>query len=152
MRFHRSKLYISAMPPIFIGMFIGFMAAIMGIGGGFVVIPAMIYLLRMPTSVVIGTSLFQIVFVAALTTVLHAFQNQTVDVVLAAMLMFGGVIGAQIGAIAGEKLKGEQMRLLLAALVLLVLSRMGYDLVAMPSDLFSFGGWGGMMMRASRRA
>lgn len=142
MRFHRSKLYISAIPPAFIGMFVGFLAAIMGIGGGFVVIPAMIYLLRMSTSVVVGTSLFQIVFVAAVTTVLHAYQNHTVDVILAALLMFGGVFGAQIGAIAGQKLKGEQLRLLLAALVLLVCLRMGYDLVGMPSDLFSFGDMG----------
>ena len=142
MRFHRSKLYISAIPPAFIGMFVGFLAAIMGIGGGFIVIPAMIYLLRMSTSVVVGTSLFQIVFVAALTTVLHAYQNQTVDVILAALLMFGGVFGAQIGAIAGEKLKGEQLRFLLAALVLLVCLRMGYDLVVMPGDLFSFAGLG----------
>lgn len=142
MRFHRSKLYISAIPPAFIGMFVGFLAAIMGIGGGFIVIPAMIYLLRMSTSVVVGTSLFQIVFVAALTTILHAYQNQTVDVILAAILMMGGVLGAQIGAIAGEKLKGEQLRFLLAALVLAVCLRMGYDLVVKPSDLFSFGGMG----------
>ena len=113
MRFHRSKLYISVLPPIIIGMFIGFMSAIMGIGGGFVMIPAMIYLLRVPTGVVIGTSLFQIVFVAAFATILHAVQNKTVDVVLAAILMAGGVIGAQFGTIAGERLKSEHMRVLL---------------------------------------
>jgi uncharacterized membrane protein YfcA len=137
MRFKRSKLYISAIPPAIIGMFVGFMAAIMGVGGGFVIIPAMIYILRMPTSVVVGTSLFQVVFVAALATVLHAIQNKSVDVVLAALLIAGGVIGAQIGSIAGRKLKGEQLRFMLAALVLLVAVRMAYDLVITPSELFN---------------
>jgi len=137
MRFHRSKLYISVLPPIIIGMFIGFMSAIMGLGGGFVMIPAMIYLLRVPTGVVIGTSLFQIVFVAAFATILHAVQNKTVDVVLAAILMAGGVIGAQFGIIAGERLKNEHMRVLLAALVLIIAGRMAYDLVTTPADLFS---------------
>ncbi len=137
MRFHRSKLYISVLPPIIIGMFIGFMSAIMGIGGGLVMIPAMIYLLRVPTGVVIGTSLFQIVFVAAFATILHAVQNKTVDVVLAAILMAGGVIGAQFGIIAGERLKNEHMRVLLAALVLIIAGRMAYDLVTTPADLFS---------------
>jgi uncharacterized membrane protein YfcA len=139
MRFHRSKLYISAVPPAVIGMFVGFMAAIMGIGGGFVIIPAMIYLLRMPTNVVVGTSLFQITFVAGLATILHAVQNKNVDVVLAAMLMAGGVIGAQFGASSGVKIKGEQMRFLLAAIVLIVAIRIGYDLVVTPSELFSLG-------------
>jgi uncharacterized membrane protein YfcA len=138
-RFQRSKLYISAVPPMVIGMFIGFMSAIMGIGGGFIYIPAMIYILRMPTSVVVGTSLFQIVFVAAFATVLHAWQNQTVDIVLAAILLAGGVIGAQFGTVAGEKLRGDQMRVLLGVLVLIVAARMGYDLVVTPNDLFSLG-------------
>ncbi|MCB1512275.1 MAG: sulfite exporter TauE/SafE family protein [Hyphomicrobiaceae bacterium] len=140
MRFHRSKLYISAIPPICIGMFVGFMAAVMGIGGGFVIIPAMIYLLRMSTSVVVGTSLFQIVFVAALATVLHAMQNKTVDVMLALVLMAGGVLGAQYGTTVGEKIRGDHWRFSLAVLVLAVCLRMGYDLVAAPSDLYSFGG------------
>lgn len=139
MRFHRSKLYISAVPPAVIGMFVGFMAAIMGIGGGFVIIPAMIYLLRMPTNVVVGTSLFQITFVAGLATVLHAVQNKNVDIVLAAMLMTGGVIGAQFGASSGVKIKGEQLRFLLATIVLIVALRIGYDLVAPPPELFSLG-------------
>lgn len=138
-RFNRSKLYISIVPPIFIGMFVGFMSAVMGIGGGFVIIPAMIYLLRMSTNVVVGTSLFQIVFVAAVATVLHAVQNRTVDILLAMVLMVGGVFGAQFGAVAGQKLKGEQLRFLLAALVLVVGIRLGYDLVATPSELYSFG-------------
>ena len=137
MRFHRSKLYISAIPPFLLGAFVGLLAAIMGVGGGFIMVPAMIYLLRVPTNVVIGTSLFQIVFVTAATTVLHATQNQTVDMVLAVLLMVGGVIGAQFGAVAGEQLKGEQLRFLLAALVLLVCLRFAWQLVAPPSDLYS---------------
>lgn len=140
MRFHRSKLYISAIPPAVIGMFIGFLAAIMGIGGGFVMIPAMIYLLRMPTSVVVGTSLFQIVFVAAFAVLLHAVQNRTVDIVLALLLITGGVLGAQFGTLSGERLRGEQMRILLAGLVLIVAVRMAVDLVITPNELFSFSG------------
>ncbi|MEO1264446.1 MAG: sulfite exporter TauE/SafE family protein [Pseudomonadota bacterium] len=137
MRFHRSKLYISAIPPLMIGALVGVLAAIMGVGGGFIMVPAMIYLLRVPTNVVVGTSLFQIVFVTAMTTILHATENQTVDVVLALLLMIGGVVGAQIGAIAGEKLKGEQLRFLLAGLVLLVCARMAWGLVATPEEAFS---------------
>lgn len=139
MRFKRSKLYISAVPPVIIGMFVGFMAAIMGVGGGFFIIPAMIYLLRMPTSVVVGTSLFQILFVAALATLLQAVQNKSVDVVLATLLIAGGVVGAQLGSIAAKRLKGEELRGLLAILILLVAIRMGYDLVATPSEVYNFG-------------
>jgi len=113
------------------------MAAVMGIGGGFVMVPAMIYLLRVPTNVVVGTSLFQIVFVMAVTTLLQAVQNKTVDVVLALLLIIGGVIGAQFGAAAGGRLKGEQLRLLLAGLVLLMCLRIGWDLVARPDELYS---------------
>ncbi|MFN3868376.1 MAG: sulfite exporter TauE/SafE family protein [Hyphomicrobiaceae bacterium] len=140
MRFHRSKLYISAIPPLMIGAFVGFLGAIMGVGGGFVMVPAMIYLLRVPTNVVVGTSLFQIVFVTAATTIMHATQNFTVDIVLAMLLMIGGVVGAQFGAVAGEKLKGEQLRALLAGLVLLVCLRIAYGLIVTPSDLFSITG------------
>jgi len=136
-RFNRSKLYISAVPPFAIGAFVGLLAAIMGVGGGFIMVPAMIYLLRVPTNIVVGTSLFQIVFVTALTTVLHAVQNQTVDLVLAALLMSGGVIGAQIGAAAGDKLKAEQLRFLLAILVLLMGMRMGWNLIAPPAEIYS---------------
>jgi uncharacterized protein len=136
-RFHRSKLYISAIPPFLIGLFVGLLAALMGVGGGFIMVPAMIYLLRVPTNVVVGTSLFQIVFLTAVTTVLQARFNFTVDVVLAALLMVGGVIGAQFGAAAGERLKGEQLRFLLAALVLLVGLRFAWQLIAPPRDLFS---------------
>ena len=137
MRFQRSKLYISAVPPLAIGAFVGFLGAIIGAGGGFIMVPAMIYLLRMPTNVVIGTSLFQIVFVAGLTTVLQAAQNYSVDVVLALLLIVSGVIGAQYGATAGARLKGEHLRFLLAALVLLVCLRIAWDLVATPAELFS---------------
>ncbi len=138
-RFRRSKLYISAIPPLVIGVLVGFLSAIMGVGGGFVIVPAMIYLLRMPTNVVVGTSLFQICFVTAATTVMHSWENQTVDIVLALLLMIGGVIGAQFGAVAGQKLKGEQLRFLLAALVLMVGVRMAYSLIITPDELYSIG-------------
>jgi len=137
MRFQRSKLYISAVPPFLIGAFVGFLAAIMGVGGGFVMVPALIYLLRVPTNVVVGTSLFQTVFVAAAATILHAGTIASVDLVLAAILMIGGVIGAQFGASAGTQLKGEQLRFLLAAIVLLVCLRLGWDLVVKPPELYS---------------
>jgi len=139
MRFHRSKLYISAIPPLIIGSLVGVLAAIMGVGGGFIMVPAMIYLLRVPTNVVVGTSLFQIVFVTAATTILHSYQNQTVDIVLAMLLMIGGVIGAQFGAVAGEKLKGEQLRFLLAGLVIAVCIKMAWGLIATPSEFYSIG-------------
>jgi uncharacterized protein len=137
MRFHRSKLYISAIPPLMIGAFVGFLGAIMGAGGGFIMVPAMIYLLRVPTNVVVGTSLFQIVFVAAVTTVMQSAENFSVDIVLALMLIISGVIGAQYGAAAGARLKGEHLRFLLAALVLLVAGRIGWDLIMTPPELFS---------------
>lgn len=136
-RFHRSKLYISAIPPIAIGLFVGFLAGIMGVGGGFIMVPAMIYLLRMPTSVVVGTSLFQIVFVTAAATILHAVQNHAVDIVLATLLMVGGVIGAQLGAAAGERLNGEQLRFVLAGLVMAVCLRIAWGLATAPEDLYS---------------
>lgn len=140
MRFHRSKLYISIIPPFAIGAFVGLLAAIMGVGGGFIMVPAMIYLLRVPTNVVVGTSLFQIVFVTASTTLLHATLNQTVDIVLAVLLMIGAVVGAQFGAVAGMRLKGEQLRFLLAALVLAVCLRIAWGLIATPGDIYSISG------------
>ena len=115
----------------------------MGVGGGFVMVPAMIYLLGMPTQVVIGTSLFQIIFITANTTFLQATFNQTVDVVLAVLLLVGGVLGAQVGARLGAKLKGEQLRVLLALIVLGVCLRLAFDLVITPAEPFSFGGAGG---------
>lgn len=142
MRFRKSRLYISAIPVLAIGTLVGFLAAIMGVGGGFIMVPAMIYLLGMPTSVVIGTSLFQITFVTALTTVLHSVTNQTVDVVLALILLASAVIGAQFGARLSGRLRGEQLRGLLALLVLLVCARLAYGLVVTPDDLFVISGAG----------
>jgi len=138
-RFRRSKLYISALMPLAIGFFVGVLSAIMGVGGGFVMLPAMIYLLGMPTAVVIGTSLFQIIFVTANITFLQAYANQTVDVVLAILLLTGAVIGAQFGARAGARLHGEQLRGLLAVMVLAVCGKLFFDLLVTPSDLYSLG-------------
>jgi uncharacterized membrane protein YfcA len=137
MRFRRSKLYISAILPLGIGAFVGILAAIMGVGGGFIMVPAMIYLLGMPTSVVVGTSLFQIIFVTANVTLLQSIQTQTVDFLLAGLLLFGAVVGAQFGSRAGALLRGEQLRGLLALLVLAVCLKIGYDLVVRPEDLLS---------------
>jgi hypothetical protein len=137
MRFKRSKLYISVIPPILLGVFVGLLAAVMGVGGGFIMVPAMIYLLRVPTSVVVGTSLFQIVFVTSLVTILHSVENQTVDAVLALLLMVGGVIGAQFGVRIGQRLRGEQLRALLALLVLGMCVKLALDLVLRPDEVFS---------------
>ncbi|MGF1610397.1 MAG: sulfite exporter TauE/SafE family protein [Kiloniellales bacterium] len=139
MRFRRSKLYISALLPFGVGFLVGVLAAIMGVGGGFIMVPAMIYLLGMPTAVVVGTSLFQIIFVTANVTFLQAYANQTVDVVLALLLLVGGVIGAQLGAKAGAKLRGEQLRFLLSLIVLAVCGKLAFDLSATPADLYSIG-------------
>jgi uncharacterized membrane protein YfcA len=141
-RFRVSGLYISAIPPVLIGILVGILAAIMGVGGGFVMVPAMIYLLGMPTKVVVGTSLFQIIFVTAFTTMLHATTNYTVDIVLAVLLLVGGVIGAQFGTMFGAKLKAEQLRILLAVMVLLVCAKLAVDLVVQPAELFSLGSAG----------
>ncbi len=136
-RFAESKLYISAIPPVAIGAFVGWLTAIMGVGGGFVMVPAMIYLLRMPTTMVIGTSAFQIVVVTGLTTVLQSMQNHAVDVALALPLIVGGVVGAQYGVGFSERLKAEQLRAGLALLVLAVAVRMALGLVVPPGDVFS---------------
>jgi len=115
---------------------VGVLAAVMGVGGGFIMVPAMIYLLNMPTKVVIGTSLFQIIFVTAFTTLLHATTNYTVDVVLAVLLLIGGVVGAQLGTALGTRLKAEQLRVLLAGLVLLVCGKLALELLIRPSELY----------------
>ena len=138
-KFRVSGLYISVIPPLLVGMSVGVLAAIMGVGGGFIMVPAMIYVLGMPTKVVIGTSLFQIIFVAAFTTMMHAITNQTVDIVLALLLLIGGVVGAQFGTRIGMKLKAEQLRILLAGLVLMVCLKLAFDLLIEPSELFSIG-------------
>jgi len=137
MRFRRSKLYISALLPLVLGFLIGILSAIMGIGGGFVMVPAMIYLLGMPTSIVPGTSLFQIIFVAATVTVLQAINNRTVDAVLALVLLVGGVLGAQLGTRMGSRLRGDQLRIMLAVLVLGVALKLAIDTTATPDQLYS---------------
>jgi uncharacterized membrane protein YfcA len=138
-KFRTSGLYISVIPPLIVGVAVGILAAIMGVGGGFIMVPAMIYLLGMPTKVVVGTSLLQIIFVTAFTTLLHATTNYTVDMMLAVLLLIGGVIGAQIGTRIGVYLKAEQLRILLAILVLAVCGKLAMDLLLQPSELFSLG-------------
>ena len=136
-RFRKSKLYISAILPFSIGAVVGVLSAIMGVGGGFIMVPAMIYLLGMPTSIVIGTSLFQIIFVTANVTFLQAVTVQTVDILLAVLLLAGAVIGAQFGSKYSVRMKGEQLRALLAIMVLGVCVKIVFDLVAIPADLYS---------------
>ncbi len=136
MLFRQSRLYISVIPPLCIGFVVGVLAAIMGVGGGFIMVPAMIYLLRMPTNVVIGTSLFQVLCSTSVVTLLHATTNQTVDTTLALILMIGGVLGAQLGARAGRQIANEQLRALLALLVLSVCFRLGIELFIEPAELF----------------
>jgi uncharacterized membrane protein YfcA len=137
MKFRASGLYISVLPPLLVGAIVGLLAAIMGVGGGFILVPAMIYLLGMPTKVVIGTSLFQIIFVTGFTTIMHAINSQTVDMLLAFLLIIGGVIGAQIGTTVGVRLKAEQLRILLALMVLAVSFKIALDLLLQPSEIFS---------------
>ncbi len=136
MRFPRSGLYISAIPPFGLGVFAGVLSAIMGVGGGFILVPAMLYVLRMRASVVVGTSLFQIIITTAITTVLQAGRNQTVDIVLSTILLLGGVVGAQYGAKLSGRFRAEEMRAALGLIVLLVGIQMGLELFVRPSDLF----------------
>ncbi|GAW36427.1 hypothetical protein RA2_03497 [Roseovarius sp. A-2] len=143
MRFRTSGLYISVIPPLLVGVSVGILAAIMGVGGGFIMVPAMIYLLGMPTKVVVGTSLLQIIFVTAFTTMLHATTNFTVDIALAVLLLVGGVIGAQIGTTIGTRMKAEQLRILLAMMVLVVCGKLAFDLLVQPAELYSLGAAGG---------
>ncbi|MEM6385967.1 MAG: sulfite exporter TauE/SafE family protein [Pseudomonadota bacterium] len=142
-RFRTSGLYISVIPPVIVGILVGILAAIMGVGGGFIMVPAMIYILGMPTKVVVGTSLFQIIFVTGFTTLLHATTNFTVDIVLAVLLLIGGVIGAQIGTQLGARLKAEQLRILLSLMVLAVCGKLALDLLIQPDELYSVGAVGG---------
>jgi hypothetical protein len=136
-RFRKSQLYISALLPIGLGFAVGILSAVMGIGGGFLMIPAMIYMLGMPTTMVPGTSLLQIIFVAAHVTLLQAYTNHTVDAVLALLLLVGGVIGAQFGTRFGTRLRGEQLRFLLALIVLAVAAQLAHDLTIRPKELFA---------------
>jgi uncharacterized membrane protein YfcA len=142
MRFKKSGLYISIIPPLLVGFVVGILASIMG-GGGFIMIPAMIYIIRMPTSVVIGTSLYQIIFVTAIVTLLHAFHNQTVDVVLALILLLGGAVGAQIGVKLSSKLEGPYLRVALGVLVLSVGIVMASDLLIKPEETITLIKGGG---------
>ena len=137
MKFRVSGLYISVIPPLLVGLLVGLLAAIMGVGGGFIMVPAMIYLLGMPTKVVIGTSLFQIIFVTAFTTLMHAVTSNTVDMMLALLLIIGGVVGAQFGARFSGRLKAEQLRILLSLLVIGVAGKIALDLLLRPAELYS---------------
>jgi len=136
-RFKKSKLYISVLPVLAIGLFIGIVGALLGIGGGFILVPALVYLLRVPANVVVGTSLLQVVAMMCVTTILQALTSQSVDILLAFCLMVGGTVGAQFGASAGKYLRGDQLRALLALLILGVAIRFGLTLVLKPSDVFS---------------
>lgn len=136
-RFKKSRLYISVLPVIVLGLAIGFVGSLLGIGGGFILVPALVYILRMPGNMVIGTALLQVVAMMAATTILHAVQSQSVDILLAFSLMVGGTVGAQFGASAGKYLRGEQLRALLALLVLAVAIRFGFSAIVGPSDPFS---------------
>ncbi|MGP1354882.1 sulfite exporter TauE/SafE family protein [Roseicyclus sp.] len=139
MRFRTSGLYISVIPPLIVGLLVGVLAAIMGVGGGFIMVPAMIYLLGMPTKVVIGTSLFQIIFVTGFATIMHATTNYSVDMILAVLLIVGGVVGAQVGTRIGVYMKAEQLRVLLALMVLAVCGKIAWDLLATPAELYTLG-------------
>jgi uncharacterized membrane protein YfcA len=136
-RFKKSRLYISVIPVLALGVAIGFVGSLLGIGGGFILVPALVYILRMPGNMVIGTSLLQVVAMMAATTILHAVSSQSVDILLAFCLMVGGTIGAQFGASAGKYLRGEQLRALLAILVLAVAIRFGFSLIMSPLDVYS---------------
>jgi len=136
-RFKKSRLYISVLPVLAIGVFIGWVGALLGVGGGFILVPALVYLLRVPGNVVIGTSLLQVVAMMCVTLVLQALTSQSVDILLAFCLMIGGTVGAQFGASAGKYLRGDQLRALLALLVLAVAIRFGLTLVLPPGDPFT---------------
>jgi uncharacterized membrane protein YfcA len=136
-RFRRSKLYISALLPLSLGFGIGMLSAILGIGGGFLVVPAMIYILGMPASVVPGTSLFQTIFITASATILQAVTNQTVDLPLALMILIGAVVGVQYGARLGARMSGEYLRVMLAAIILAVGAKLLFDLTVPPDNVYS---------------
>jgi uncharacterized membrane protein YfcA len=136
MRFPRSRLYISVIPPLALGGFVGVLSAVMGVGGGFVLVPAMVYLLRMPAGMVVGTSLLQIIVTSSLTGVLQAGRNQSVDIVLALLLIAGGIVGAQYGARASSRFRAEELRAILALIVLVVGLRMGLGLFFAPEEPF----------------
>ena len=138
--FKRSGIRLSLLMPLALGTLVGILAAIMGVGGGFIMVPVMVYLLRMPMHVVVGTSLFQILFTCVNVTIMQATQNHTVDFILALLLLIGSALGAQVGAKVGKKLGGEQLKILLASLVLVVMFKMLYDLLVRPDVLLSYMG------------
>ncbi|MYG26917.1 MAG: sulfite exporter TauE/SafE family protein, partial [Boseongicola sp. SB0677_bin_26] len=142
-KFRTSGIYISVIPPVAVGILVGVLAAIMGVGGGFIMVPAMIYVLGMPTKVVVGTSLFQIMFVTGFATLLHATTNYTVDVILAVLLLVGGVVGAQVGTRIGARLQAEQLRILLSLIALAVCGKLALDLLVEPSEIYSLGAGAG---------
>jgi uncharacterized membrane protein YfcA len=141
-RFPRSRLYISVIPPVILGVFVGILSAIMGVGGGFILVPAMVYILRMPAGVVVGTSLFQIIITTSLASILQAGRNQSVDIVLATLLLLGGVLGAQFGARASSRFRAEELRALLGLIVLIMGLQMGLVLFITPEDPFILVGSG----------
>ena len=138
--FEKSGIKISVFIPLILGILVGILAAIMGVGGGFIMVPVMVYILRMPMHVVVGTSLFQILFTCINVTFMQAYYNHTVDIVLAIILLFGSTIGAQIGAKISDRLKADQLKIILASIVLLVLFYMSYDLLKPPEILLSARG------------
>jgi len=140
MDFKRSGVRVSLLMPLVLGILVGILAAIMGVGGGFIMVPVMVYLLRMPMHVVVGTSLFQILFTCVNVTIMQAWRNHTVDFVLALVLLIGSSIGAQVGAKLGKKLRGDQLKILLASLVLVVMFKMLYELLARPEVLLAYVG------------
>ena len=136
LKFRKSHLYISVLPPIIIGLIAGILSSVMGVGGGFILIPAMIYILGMPTQIVVGTSLMQIIFVTLVSTIMHSYINQTVDVVLSSLLLLGAVIGAQIGTRVMIRLKGEQIRFLFAIIIILVAAVLLLELLVTPDNSY----------------
>ena len=140
MSFPRSRVTISAVMPLLLGLLVGILAAIMGVGGGFIMVPVMIYLLRMPMHVVVGTSLFQVLFTCINVTVLQSYMNHTVDFLLALLLLVGSVVGAQIGVRLGKRLHGEQLKILMAVVVLFVMAKMLLGLLLQPDILLDYKG------------
>ena len=136
LKFRKSHLYISVLPPIIIGLIVGILSSVMGVGGGFILIPAMIYILGMPTQIVVGTSLMQIIFVTLVSTIMHSYINQTVDVILSSLLLLGAVIGAQIGTRVMIRLKGEQIRFLFAIIIILVAAVLLLELLVTPDNSY----------------
>jgi len=139
-RFDKSGIELSILMPLLLGVFVGILAAIMGVGGGFIMVPVMVYLLRMPMHVVVGTSLFQILFTCINVTIMQANTNHTVDFVLALILLIGSTLGAQFGAKISRRLKGDQLKVILASLVLLVMGKMLYGLLVKPNILLTYIG------------